>query len=367
MIRRFCLCLSASFLLYACGDDVLNRAQEKENFGPSRSYVLDVGTSEDASSSVGSDVSGGAYQDAYIDAPGPDSAMDASFSDASTFEDAMAVTDAGQPVRECYTETFDPTANITDLERDYASRRRSALSTIMEALRRRYPAGNDLLVAEQNDPYTGSFIDRSSFGTVMESAMTEVHEATHGWDYGHSLFRVHFDYWLRADLQHSLSFNYDGVPRSEIYGLLEDNSTSLYSRTYLTGDQGTRGFLELLDETNCYINGLGAIAAIGDYVPYGISGRDGAVAFLYYVQLYLRRIRTTDSQLYARMQGDADLVEHIKIQWLRAHFFLMFADQESNLGIHDMDIRANLYAVHNMAEISMFIGRCVEASNCLCN
>ena len=275
--------------------------------------------------------------------------------------------DTGAPPdnRECYTEPFDPTVDLSDLEQSFSGR--TAFTSIKEALRRRYPAGYDLLVAEQSDPYTGSFVDRSSFGAAMESAMTEVHEATHGWDYRHSLFRQHFDYYLRDDLNHSLGFNVDGFPRSAIRGLIEDGSTDLYRGTYLTGDQGTRGLLELLDETNCYINGLGAIAAIADHVPYGISGRDGAVAFLYYVQLYLRHARTTDPQLYAAMQADMPLREHVKIQWLRTHFFLIFADAEPRVGIHDGDIRVNLYAQHNVDEISTLIGRCVDASNCLCD
>lgn len=273
--------------------------------------------------------------------------------------------DGGVSQQECYVEPFDPTANISDIRSAY--RGSNALDSIMEALDRRYPAGRDLLWEERNDPYTGTFIDRSSFGTVMESSMTEVHEATHGWDYSHSLFYQHFDYWLRDDLRHSLSFDVDGFPRSEIYGMIEDGSTDLYKNLYLTGEQGTRGFLELLDETNCYINGLGAIAAIADEVPYGISGRDGAVAFLYYVELYLRRARTQYPQLYQRMQQDAALKDHIKTQWLRTHFFLMFADMEPHVGIRDADIRANLYAPHNMSEISMLIGRCVDQTNCLCD
>lgn len=274
--------------------------------------------------------------------------------------------DAGiDPGRECYTEPFDPTVSISDLRAGFSGG--NAFSTLLEVMRRRYPAGYDLLIEEEDDPYTGSFTDGSSFELALESSMTEVHEATHGWDYGHALFYEYFGYWLRADLTPQLSFDVDGFPRSQIYSMIEDDSTDLYSGLYLTGDQGTRGLLELLDETNCYINGLGAIAAVPESIPFGISGRDGAVAFLYYVELYLRRARTQDPQLYATMQGDAALVELIKTQWLRTHFFLMFADQEPQLGIHDGEIRALLYAPANIAEISMLIGRCVDQTNCLCD
>jgi hypothetical protein len=269
------------------------------------------------------------------------------------------------PPQECYTEPFDPTVDLSDLEASFFNN--APFDAVLTALERRYPGCHALLVAEANDPYTGSFTDGASFSDAMASAMTECHEATHGWDYGHSLFYQHFDYFIRGDLQHSLTFAVDGFPRSEIYGDIEDGSTDLYDDLYLTGDQGTRGLLELLDETNCYINGLGGIAAIGDHVQFGISGRDGAVAFLYYVELYLRRARTTDPQLYAAMQADAALKEHLKIQWLRTHFYLSFADLQPHIGIEDGAIRANLYAPHNIAEITMLLGRCVDRTNCLCD
>ena len=336
---------------------------------PDRLHTL----GEDAPDGGAAAVDAGFERDAGFEIPPlPDAAtFDAGFFDAgATPVDAgrtdTGTPDAGTPTAECYTEPFDPTISIADLEQTYAGGS-NGCDHIIEALSRRYPAGADLLIEERSDPYTCSFIDYSSFGSVMESSMTEVHEATHGWDYGHSLFYQHFDYWLRGDLSHSLSFDVDGFPRSEIYSMIEDDSTNLYSGLYLTGDQGTRGLLELLDETNCYINGLGAIAAIADHVPYGISGRDGAVAFLYYVALYLRRARTQYPQLYQTMLANAALKEHIKIQWLRTHFFLMFADAEPHVGIHDGDIRNLLYQPHNMGEISMLIGRCIDQTNCLCD
>ena len=354
-------------VLVGCEDDLLSGTPASPDRDRTPTVVPDAGVIADGGADGGvpslpdpAIFDGGFAADAVArDAEGRDAEapppVDAGFVDAG----------APPPQRECYTEPFDPTVDLSDVEQSFS--RRGAFDAILEALRRRYPAGYDLLITEQNDPYTGTFTDGSSFGAAMESSMTEVHEATHGWDYGHSLFYQHFDYYLRDDLTHSLGFNVDGFPRSQIRGMIEDDSTNLYRGTYLTGDQGTRGLLELLDEMNCYINGLGAIAAIADHVPYGISGRDGAVAFLYYLQLYLRRARTTDPQLYGVMQGDAALKEHVKTQWLRAHFFLMFADAEPRVGIRDGDIRANLYAAHNIGEIEMLIGRCVDATNCLCD
>ena len=143
------------------------------------------------------------------------------------------------PPRECYTEPFNPTASLTDLEATFNGV--NAFDHVLEALRRRYPACYDLLIEEQNDPYTGSFTDGSSFDEAMQSSMTECHEATHGWDYGHALFYQYFGYWIRSDLQPQLTFDVDGFPRSEIHAMT-DPSTDLYNDLYLT-DPGTRSIL----------------------------------------------------------------------------------------------------------------------------
>ena len=263
----------------------------------------------------------------------------------------------------CYSEPLAVDASLADLESAYSGY--NYVETMFETLNRRWPAGHDLFVAIQDDPYLGAFTDTSSFSTVMESLMTEVHEGTHGWDYGNASWGTTFAYFLRGDLAFYVTW-IDGFPRSEIRGMLADDSTSLYADTYLSGEQGTYGFVELLDELNCYINGMAGIAVVGEYISgYGISGIDGAVAFLYYLELYLKRARTSYPELYARIQGDPQIVELVKTQWLRTHFFLAVADRFPSLGIYDDAIRANLYSPDNMSEISLFIGRDVSASPCL--
>jgi hypothetical protein len=274
--------------------------------------------------------------------------------------------DDGPPSAECpancYCEPFDAAADVSDLEQSFAGG--NWAEVMIGVLDRRYPAAADLLVEMEDDPYFGAFTDASSFTTLMDSVMTEVHEGTHGWDYEHALGQPYFGYWLRADLVYEPP-KIDGFPRSEIYAMLVDDSTSLYAQTYLTGEQGTYGFYELLDEMNAYINGMGAIAAVGEHIPWGVSGRDGAVAFLYYLELYLRRARTTYPELYAELQGEAEYVELVQTQWLRTHFLLEQADAFPQLGIQDQEIRAHLHAADNQAEIEMFIGRPVQASSCL--
>lgn len=261
----------------------------------------------------------------------------------------------------CYCEPIDPDADISDLEQGFSGG--NWADTYFGVLGRRWPAGRDLLVDEQDDPYFGAFSDTSSFAGLMDSVMTEVHEGTHGWDYGHATVSD-FAYFLRGDLQF-FPPKVHGFDRSEIYGMVESSATDLYKNTYLTGTQGTYGFNELLDEGNCYINGMGGIAVVGEYIPWGISGRDGAVAFMYYLELYLRRARTQYPDLYAQLKGEQDYVDLVRTQWLRMHFLLQYADMHPHIGIEDDAIRDLMYAPDNQAEIEMFIDHELDASNCL--
>lgn len=260
----------------------------------------------------------------------------------------------------CYTEPWDPDASLAAvgdlLRRDWQS-------AAVEAMRLRWPAGHALLQDGAMEDLR-NFGDGSSLGALAESMMTVIHEGTHGWDYAHAQGSQTFAYFLRGDLSLTIPW-IDGFPRAEIADDLPDDSTATYADTYLTGDQGTRGFAELMDEGNCYINGMIALTVLGDaFQGAGISARDGAVAFLLYTQLYLRRARLHHPDVYARLQGDASVRRLVETQWLRAHYWLPFADARPSLGIDDGAIRTHLYAAENLAELSSFLGFPVAASNC---
>lgn len=270
---------------------------------------------------------------------------------------------AGPPADpDCYTEPVFPEADIGDLEAAFTGS--NWKNTSLAVLQRRWPAGYGLLYEMKDDPQLPGFVDNSSFAALMESLMTMVHEETHGWDYEMALWSDDFYYWLRSDLTFTPP-KIDGFPRGEIYSMVEGSGTWLYDDTYLTGTQGTYGWYELLDETNAYINGMAALTFVGEYEPWGISARDGAVAFLYYLELYLKRARTVYPTLYAELKAEPEYVELVKTQWLRTHFFLIYADMFPALGISDDEIEPYLYAPENEQEIELFIGREVNASNCL--
>lgn len=264
---------------------------------------------------------------------------------------------------ECYCEPIDPEADVADVQAAFNGR--NWAESMIEVLHRRWPAGEALFVDRlANDSWFGNFTDTTSWGGLMDSMMTEAHEGTHGWDYDAALGQNTFGYWMREDLTFHLP-KIEGFPRSEIYGMVQGNATDLYKDLYLSGTQGTYAWYELLDEGNAYINGMGGIGVVGEFIPWGTSGRDGAVAFLYYASLYLQRARTMYPDLYDQLKA-SEYPEFIKVQWLRTHFLMIYAaDLHPDLGIHDDEIEQLLYADDNQSEIELFIDHELDASNCL--
>ena len=263
----------------------------------------------------------------------------------------------------CYCEPIDPNADVSDIEAAFSGG--NWAESMIAVLERRWPAGQALFEDRwANDDWFGNFTDTGSWGGLMDSMMTEAHEGTHGWDYDAAFGEPTFGYWMREDLIYE-PLKIDGFPRSEIYGMVQGGATDLYKDLYLSGTQGTYGWYELLDEGNAYINGMGAIGVAGEFLPWGTSARDGSVAFLYYVELYLKRARTQYPELYAQLQA-SEYQQMLQTQWLRAHFLMIYAaDLHPGLGIHDDEIETLLYADDNQVEFEMFIGHELDASNCL--
>ncbi len=284
--------------------------------------------------------------------------------DVSDDDDAGDDDDATPPGGSyCYSEPgVDPTASLSDLESSYSSW--GWESDVLEVTDRRYPSGHLLLDSTQSDSWWGAFTDSSSWTALMDSLGTMHHEQTHFWDYSNALFPVHFGYFVREEWQPQIDF-VEGFPRSEILPMLTDSSTDLYSSTYLVGTQGTYGFMELLDEHNCYINGMAGTALVGEYIPWGTSSRDGAVAFTYYLELYLQRARTVYPSTWSAICGDPDMQDLILVQWLRMHWFLQFSDAFPNLGIYDQDIEVHMYDPSLQWEIENCIGHTLQQDHCL--
>lgn len=252
----------------------------------------------------------------------------------------------------CYWEPVCPDAALNDIDSSYSPG--GWLAAALEATNRRYPSARCLFDMYKND--VGNFADTGDFGALCESMMTMMHEETHGYDYEHAFGNDHFSYFIRCDLSLEVPW-IQSFGRSEILPYVQGDSTNLYDGTYLTGDQGTYGWVEVLDEWNAYLNGMAAIGVVGDQVPsFGISGTDGALAFAYYAELYLKVARTAHPDVYGAIKADAQFRDLLKLQWNRMHFFLAVAEKYPKLSIEADGIKQLVYAPENQGEIEKITG-----------
>ena len=264
-----------------------------------------------------------------------------------------------QQEERCYWEDWGDGVSLSGPQGRLRSDWRGAAT---EAMEMRWPPGAALM---RNDPsMLAQFGEPGSWSSLMESLGTVIHEGTHIYDYGHANWETTMAYFIRDDLTITTPW-IDGFNRSEIRQDLPDSSTNLYGDLYLTGEQGARGFSELMDEQNCYINDMIAAAVVGDQITsFGWSARDGSVSFLLYMQLYFRRARLNHPQVYDRMRSDPAIQELVLIQWLRTHFWLEISDRYENQGIRDAQIRPHIYTSENLDEMARFLGFPVSESPC---
>ena len=311
-------------------------------------------------------------EDAYLhDAP---SGRDAGERDTAFVDSGPTPFDTGAPSDDatppptpppapggCYTEIYSPTATLDDLITSYSPSK--WLDTSLETTKRRYPTGNFILTSEESDPQLAGFADPSSFDALMESLMTMCHEETQGYDYEHAPKGAHA-YVMRTDLIITVPVG-STFPRSEILPYITDDSTSLYDSTYLEGSMGSYDFADMNDELEAYTNGLACLASVAEHETGGISARDGAVAHLLYLELYLERARAAHPDVYAFLQGDPNWMKFVKYAWARVFFWDGVAKAFPTLTIGADAIWAHVNDPANLDAIRAFTGR--EPSDVACH
>ena len=260
--------------------------------------------------------------------------------------------DAG-PTGGCYRETYHPTVALDDLVSAYSSAK--WLETSLEVLARRYPSGHFILDTEKADPQLPGFAATGSFDALMESLMTMCHEETHGYDYEHAGAGDHA-YTMGDGMIVHVPVG-KTFPRSEVLALITDGSTSLYDDTYLKGSMGSYDFADMNDELNAYTNGLACLTTVQEHETSGISARDGSVAHILYLQLYLRIARASHPDVYSFLQGDPSWMKFVKYAWAREFFWDAQAKPYPSLSIGADAIWAHVNEAANLDEIRRFTGR----------
>jgi hypothetical protein len=249
-------------------------------------------------------------------------------------------------------ETCESLADVADLSAAYQP---GALRAAAEGLaRRRYPDGVAFIQA-QDDKMLAAWFEGAapSFQGMGERFDTAVHEGSHVW------VAKHFDprtvsYPVRGDLtiRTRRLKNFD---RSEIMSLrAAGGADDSYATTYLTGASGAQGFNTLLDEYDAYTHSLASRYCTRDLVQPNarVSARDGILAMMYYVALYLRLAREQHAADYAAIVGDPGHRRLILTVWSRAELWLRRSEPFDALGIRDAELEQLAYADDSLAELA---------------
>ena len=322
---------------------------------PGSSAQNDAGASSTGSSTSGSSGAGSSGSSG-----GGSSGSSGGGADASsppTSDGGVAALDAGSP---CYSEPYDPTADISDLAAAYSGD--NWLTSSLEVMKRRYPTGYFVLNAEQTDPQLPQFVDASSWPALMSSMMTVLDAETAGWDFDNATASVHP--FVIVDTMQISAPILTTWPQGEILQYITDTATQTYDQAELEGEEGTYDAIFLFDDLDSACDGLAAATAVGDQVTSGISARDGVAAHLYYLELYLHDGRTAHAAEYSAMKADATWQKLVRYEWARGHFWDGQAKPNANLQIAVAPIWANVDAPANLAEIQQFTGEDPDAVAC---
>ena len=259
---------------------------------------------------------------------------------------------AGDPSYAEPGETCESLADVADLAGAYPPA--TARATLDGLAQRRYPDGV-AFIAAQDDKMLASWLQGApqTFGGLASRFDTAVHEGSHVW------VAKHFDprtisFPVRADLAVRVK-RLTTFDRSEIMPLrASGGADDSYATTYLTGASGAQGFDTLLDEYDTYTHSLASRYCTRDLLEPNtrVSARDGILAMMYYVGLYLRLAREKHAADYAAILGDAGHRRLVLTVWSRAELWLRRSAPFDALGIADGELEQLAYSDEGLAELA---------------
>ena len=278
-----------------------------------------------------------------------------------------------------YRETL-PTAgaDITQITRDYDP---NAWREYVEAtLRQRYALGWDIVEnalieapAQLGDCLDRFVRDRSSARAIDRQMGTFVHECGHFLDIGLSFASGRNIFYIRQDLTIECSEGDTLTRRGRTFARsrIRDDRFSdrrppcdrgencdTYANIYLNGnpddqnfESGDQGFNMLMEEAFQYVNSLATNYALNDRYQGSISGRDGILTTLWWVQRYLVMAREDYPAAHDFILGNACWREAILTLWGRAWLYLSITENMDQLGIRDDAIQTLVEDQELLSEI----------------
>ncbi|WP_197696495.1 hypothetical protein [Nocardia terpenica] len=267
----------------------------------------------------------------------------------------------------CYEEPSQPQADISDLAANFSAS--NWMPTLQGMYQRRWPSGQQLAIAQAQDPNWNQFVDTSSFDAFAESMMVAMHEETHMWDLDAS--RTQWDTytaaWINATQQITNIPLHDGFPRSEILPLIDDDYSSDMDNIYLRDQQQGGYHLQgVTAELNAGLIGLPAVTVLQEFVK-GIgasNARDIAATNLRYLLLYLRVAKAQHPDYWAQIKNEPTLRQFVLIEFLRTAYWLDKSAPYSQLGSPNADkITEKNYSPENIAIVEEFTGQKVRVDS----
>jgi hypothetical protein len=201
----------------------------------------------------------------------------------------------------------DRSIDVDDLIASYDPK--NLLQWTIDILKRRYPIGalGPMGAQADNDLPCFEVAFDSEAPTVQEALdalNTVVHECGHRLDGSRWVIRTDLEYVCNEALM-------EGTPARNV--IMEDefeqlgpkgDSLDFLEEVYLEGDSGKQNFAVFYTEYSQYVNQMGSAYAYYDKTKeYNVA--DGSRGFAWWLERYLRILRTSHADDYAKITGDA--------------------------------------------------------------
>jgi hypothetical protein len=188
----------------------------------------------------------------------------------------------------------------------------------------------------------------------MFAASSAVHESTHTINFTHSSVERYAYYLPGGSIVTIPRRRGEFFGRNEIARDLTDAEHDAYYRAYIVGEGSNQELPVLFDEFNAYTHDLMTATALQSLIPsyQHRSERDGIAAFMYYLELYLKRARLSHYKAWQTIASDSEYRALIQKLWANAETALRAACPIAALGINDAPYLKKAYSDELLGELT---------------
>lgn len=245
-------------------------------------------------------------------------------------------------------------ASLADLAATYDPK--NPRPTLLEVAKRRYPPATAVIERASDErlqawlrPSPG---DPNDFENLLGSFSTVVHEEGHMLDLSLGS-QAEFVYRIVDDASIVRVPTVETFARAEILRVHPDLSIDLYAQTYLKSAGSNQDVEILVEEFVQYVHSLAS-----DYCAFElprnltVSSRDGALTFMWWMEMYLAVGRQYFPGDYAEILANKPLVSVILDTWDRSEYWLL-KTRGTRYGNDLSKMSRFVYDPKNLAEIDV--------------